>query len=618
MLFFILDAILKNMRYSKLFGKTIKQAPKDAKLVSHRLLYQAGFIRESSAGKYYLLPLGMRVQQKIQSVIKEEMEKAGGQEMVTPILHPIEFWKETNRTSSVGFELMKVKDRNGVEFVLGGTAEEMLVDLVRKFQVSYKDLPFNLYQFSKKFRDELRARGGLLRLREFMMKDAYSFHATEEDFKKEYEKMKAVYTRIFDKLGLKTIIVESDNGYIGGEYCHEFVVENEMGESKFLTTEDGSYAAHEDVAKFLRDDKNVDESEKEMVEVEAVRGNTMEDGVKLHNLPLWQQIKDLMMVDEKGNMILAVIRGDLEINEIKLAHLAKAYQLRHATEEEIRKIGSEPGFISPIGIKEILEQNQPTITDEVTDEVTKRIKLIIIGDTSLRTIKNAYTGANKKHRDLLNVNIDRDYKLDVEGDIALAKEGYVILASEARPGSVSDSGQARMTKRLIAKRGIEVGNIFQLGYHYSSKMKDATFVDADGQRKPYYMGCYGIGLERTMAAVVEIYQDEKGIIWPKSVAPFQVYLVHLGGVRSATSEVIDRANEIYERLLKAGVEVLYDDREDIMAGEKFADADLIGCPVRLVVSERAGDKIEWKERGNKETELLTLEEVLKRLQKVNP
>ena len=210
------------MKYSKLFGKTVKETPRDTTLTSHKLLYRAGFIRESTAGRYYLLPLGMKVNQKIQKIIKEEMDKAGGQEMVTPVLHPKELWKETNRTTSVGFELMSIKDRNAAEFVLGGTAEEMLVDLVRKFQISYKDLPFNLYQFSTKFRDEMRARGGLLRVREFTMKDAYSFHATEEDFKKEYENMKKTYTRIFDRFGLKTIIVESDNGYIGGEYCHEF------------------------------------------------------------------------------------------------------------------------------------------------------------------------------------------------------------------------------------------------------------------------------------------------------------------------------------------------------------------------------------------------------------
>ena len=276
---------------------------------------------------------------------------------------------------------MSIKDRNEMEFVLGGTAEEMLVDLVRKFQISYKDLPFNLYQFSVKFRDELRARGGLLRLREFVMKDAYSFHTSEEDFKVEYEKMKNTYTAIFKNMGLNTEVVESDNGYIGGEYCHEFVVGSEIGESKFLMDEMG-YCAHEDVAVFDPENKNLDEIEKEMTEVDAVRGNTMEDGEKLHNLPLWQQMKDVLYVDEKGRFILAVIRGDLEVNEIKLMHAVKAYQLRHATEDEVRqKLNSEPGFISPVGIKK------------------QGAELKIVGDESLRTIKNAYTGANKKHKD---------------------------------------------------------------------------------------------------------------------------------------------------------------------------------------------------------------------------
>ncbi len=555
------------MKYSKLFGKTIKEAPKDATLASHKLLYQAGFIRESTAGRYYLLPLGLKVHEHIKQIIKDEMDKAGAQEMVTPVLHPIELWRETNRTSSVGFELMTILDRSETEFVLGGTAEEMLVDVVRKFQVSYKDLPFHVYQFSTKFRDELRARGGLLRLREFVMKDGYSFHATEEDFKAEYEKMKQTYSRIFERLGLKSIIVESDNGYIGGEYCHEFIVESEAGESKFLTTVDGSYAAHEDVAVFQRDEKNLSDKALPMEEIEAVRGNTMEDGVKLHNLPMWQQMKDLMMVDEKGNMILAVIRGDLEVNEVKLAHLVQAYQLRHATVEEIRSVGSEPGFISPIGLD-------------------KKVK--IVGDLSLRTIKNAYTGANKKHKDLLNVNIDRDYKPDIEGDIALAKEGC----------KTADG------KSLVAKKGIEVGNIFQLGFHYSSKMRDASFTDETGRKRPYYMGCYGIGLARTMSTVVEVHSDAKGIKWPEMVAPYQVHLIN---IRKS-------AEDVYKKLQDLGVEVLYDDREDISAGAKFADCDLIGIPVRLVVSEKTGDKIEWKERRKDTSELLTIEEILKRVE----
>jgi len=563
------------MKYSKLFGKTLKEAPKDATLTSHKLLYQAGFIRESTAGRYYFLPLGMRVHDKIKQIIKEEMDKAGAQEMVTPFLHPKALWKETNRTTSVGFELMSIKDRNEFEFVLGGTAEEMLVDLVRKFQVSYKDLPFHMYQFSTKFRDEMRARGGLLRLREFVMKDGYSFHATAEDFAIEYEKMKKTYATIFKRLGLDAISVESDNGYIGGEYCHESVVESEVGESKFYMTEDGQYAAHEEVAVFKRDEKNLNEALKPLQEVKAVRGTTMEDGVKLHKLPLWQQIKDLMLVDEKGRFILAVIRGDYDVNETKLLHVVKAYTFRHATEEEIReKLHSEPGFISPIGIKE---------------KLAKGVALIVVGDTSLRTVHNAYGGANKLHIDMYNMNIDRDYKVDIEADIALVHEGCV-----------TEDG-----RKLVAKKGIEVGNVFQLGLHYSSRMKDATFTDENGKPQPYYMGCYGLGLARTLATVVEVSHDDRGIIWPANIAPFAVHLVSLK--ENAT------ADKLYKQLTEAGIEVLYDDRDDVTAGAKFADADLIGIPVRLVISAKTGDKVEWKKRVSKETELITVEETIKRL-----
>ena len=563
--------------YSKLFGKTIKDVPKDATLISHKLLYKAGFIRESTAGRYYLLPLGLRVQQNIQQVIKKEMDKTGAQELITPVLHPKYLWEETNRTSSVGFELMSIKDRNEMEFVLGGTAEEMLVDLVRKFQISYKDLPFNLYQFSVKFRDELRARGGLLRLREFVMKDAYSFHTSEEDFKVEYEKMKNTYTAIFKNMGLNTEVVESDNGYIGGEYCHEFVVGSEIGESKFLMDEMG-YCAHEDVAVFDPENKNLDEIEKEMTEVDAVRGNTMEDGEKLHNLPLWQQMKDVLYVDEKGRFILAVIRGDLEVNEIKLMHAVKAYQLRHATEDEVRqKLNSEPGFISPVGIKK------------------QGAELKIVGDESLRTIKNAYTGANKKHKDYLNVNIDRDYKVDMEADIALAKEGYL----------------SKNKKPLIAKKGIEVGNIFQLGFHYSSKMTGASFRDVDGKEKPYYMGCYGIGLARTLATVVEVYHDDKGIIWPETVAPFQVHIV---GLDLEEKQVLENAKKVYKLLQTEGIEILFDDRIGVSAGAKFADADLIGIPYRVVISKKTKDQLEVKKRSEKETKFVSFEEFLKILQ----
>lgn len=541
----------------------MREAPADYKLVSHQLLYRAGMVRESTSGRNYFLPLGMRVHDKITKIIEEEMDAGGAQKMISPVLHPLELWQETNRTASTGFELMKIKDRRGAEFALGGTAEEMFVDLVRKLKLSYKDLPFNVYQFSTKFRDELRARGGLLRMREFIMKDAYSFHADEAEFKQEYEKMAKTYTKIFARMGLKTVMVASDNGYIGGEYCHEFVVESPIGESRYFTA--GDYCAHEEVAKFKLEKKNIKDKILKMTEVEAKRGPTMEDGVKLHKLPLWQQIKDLMMVDEKGNFILGVIRGDLDVNEVKLLHLAKANSLRHATEAEIIALGSYPGFISPIGLN-------------------KKVK--VIADISLKTIVNAYTGANKKDKDLLNVNYGRDFKAEVEGDIAMAQAGFI-----------AENGE-----KLTEKRGIEVGNIFQLGYHYTNLMTGAVFTDKDGKEKKYYMGCYGIGIGRTLAAIVEKFNDDKGIIWPESVAPYQAHLINLKS----------DAEKIYKKLIEAGVEVLWDDREDVSAGVKFSDADLIGIPVRLVVSARNQDKIEWKERSGQKTELLSLEEVIRR------
>lgn len=570
------------MKYSLLFGKTSKNAPRDAVYASHKLLDQAGYVRESTAGRYFFLPLGQIVQQNIMKIIKEEMDATGAQEMVSPVLHPLSLWKETNRTKTVAFELMAIKDRRDAEFALGGTAEEMFVDVVRKFQMSYKDLPINIYQFSTKFRDELRARGGLLRVREFIMKDAYSFDRNESEFRKVYKTMEETYSKIFTRLGLETVIVESDNGYIGGDYCHEFVVVSEAGESKFLQTEDGSYAAHEEVAVFEPDIKNTNEPLKEMREVEAVRGTTMKDGADVHDMPMWQQIKDVVFVDDRGRFILAIIRGDFDVNEVKLARRVKAISLRHATDEEIRsKLGSEPGFISPVGIR---------------SHLAKDVELVIVADPSLRTIVNAYGGANKKNRDLFNMNIDRDYSVDIESDIALAKEGFT----------------AKNGKPLIAKRGIEVGNIFQLGHYYTDKMAGAVFTDSDGTSKAYYMGCYGIGICRTMAAIVEVHHDERGIVWPQTVTPYQV---HLAGLDLNDPAIAQKAEEVYETLKAQGVTVLFDDRPDISPGAKFADSDLIGIPWRLVVSKKTGDNIEIKKRGEKAFKLHPIDEIISILRK---
>lgn len=562
------------MKISHYLLKTSKTVSDEDKSISAKLLKQGCFIRESVAGRYYFMPIGQRVQQKIMAIIKEEMDATGGQEMVSPILHPLELWKETNRTNTAGFELMKVTDRRGAEFALGGTAEEMFVDLVRKFEISYKDLPFQLYQFSPKFRDEMRARGGLLRVREFIMKDSYSFHRDEDDFKMLYEEMKKVYSRIFARLGLTTSIVESDNGYIGGEYCHEFIMESEIGESKYFVSEKTGYAAHEDVAVFAKENKNNGEALQPLKVVAAKRGPTMEDGVQFHGLPLWQQIKDVLFVDEKGRFILAIIRGDFDVNETKLGHVSGATTLRPATDEEIREvIHSEPGFISPVGIKDLVD---------------KETELIIVVDDSLHTIVNAYGGNNKKDEDLHHINLGRDFVADIEGDIALVQSGY------AAPTGADE---------LVERRGIEVGNIFQLGYHYSKLMKDAVYTDADGKQKPYYMGCYGIGVGRTLAAIVEKYHDEKGIMWPAAVAPFKVYLIGLGD-GAATAE------NIYRELIAAGVDVLHDDREK-MPGEKFADADLLGLPWRVVVSAKtlAQNAAEVKARASAETTLVPLAEL---------
>ena len=564
------------MLYSKIFGKTVRESPKEAQMISYKLLHQAGFIRESTAGRYFFLPLGQIIQQKIMKIIKSEMDKSGCQEMISPVLHPLELWKETNRTKTTGFELMTIKDRRGAEFALGGTAEEMFVDVVRKFQISYKDLPFNIYQFSTKFRDELRARGGLLRVREFIMKDAYSFDKDEKEFDKEYKKMAQTYTNIFNRLGLKTIIVESDNGYIGGEYCHEFVVESEIGETTYLTTKDNQYAAHQDIAKFKREEINLNDKEESLKTIDQPEWvRTMEDNVKHYKLPKSRFLKNVVYKNKTtSQIIIAVIRGDLEINKMKLEHVLDAVgQIDEATDDDLKKLGTRNGYVHSWGHKDAM----------------------YVGDISLTTVKNFIGGQKEEKTDSFNVNYERDFKCEILADIALAKEGLT-----------TENGNI-----LIEKRGIEVGNIFQLGLHYSSKMKDAVYTDKEGKEKPFYISCYGIGIGRTMATIVEKFNDKRGIIWPESVAPFQIHLV---GLDLNDEEIKKKAFNIYNQLTTThNLEVLFDDRVDVTAGEKFSDADLIGIPIRLVVSKRTGDMIELKKRNEKETKNLSIEDIIKKI-----
>lgn len=562
------------MKYSQLFGKTSKNEGIDYKIDSHRLLTQAGFIRESTAGRYYLLPLGLKVHDKIINIVRNRMNRASAQEIVTPVLHPLEIWKETNRTDTTGFELMKITDRRGADFVLGGTAEEMIVDLVRKFNISYKDLPFNLYQFSMKFRDEMRARGGLLRVREFIMKDAYSF-STEEQFKEIYQQMWDVYKEIFNELGLKTDVVAADNGYIGGEYCHEFVAETKVGESTYFTTEDGKYAAHEDVATFKYDIQKSDEAELPMEEVEGKGIVGVDELARFLKITPRQTTKTILFEDEQDRVVAAAVRGDFDINETKLQSIVQGSPLSLASAETVKRVtGAEVGYAGLLNLPK---------------------DVVVIMDESMRDRRNFEMGANRTNYHSVNVNFGRDLKEPKKFyDIKLAKAGYI-----------SPTGQ-----KMIERKGIEVGNIFQLGYHYSNLMKGAEYTDESGARQKYYMGCYGIGIGRTMAAIAEIHSDDRGIIWPENVAPFRVYLASLGNKK----QVVDAANEVYKIFQDEGIEVLYDDR-NVRPGEKFADADLIGIPHRVVISAKTVEagKYEYKKRTENDTELLTIEQLLKKL-----
>lgn len=574
------------MRYSQLFGKTVYTEQKGSKLVGNQLLLRAGYIRESTAGRYFLLPLGWRVHEKIKLIIKDEMDKTGAQEMISPVLHPLELWKETNRTNTTGFELMKVTDRRGAEFALGGTAEEMFVDVVRGFQLSYKDLPFNIYQFSTKFRDELRARGGLLRVREFVMKDAYSFDVDEDRFKKVYEQMAKTYSTIFERVGLKTHRVDADNGYIGGEYCHEYQVEHAEGEGRYFMTEDELYVAHEDVATFDYEMKNPEEEVKDFEIIDQPKWvQSMEDNIKHYGEPKWRYLKNFVYRTTQGDVVIVSIRGDLEVNKTKVEHVLDLVgQLSDATEDDLKAIGTKHGYVHCWG-HEFVEPRKSV-------DGSRDCKVIYVADESLKFVKNFIGGQKEDLTDSSNVNYRRDFEHEVEGEVAMAQDGFV-----------------RQGKKLIEKRGIEVGNIFQLGYHYSSLMDGAVFVDSDGKSKPYYMGCYGIGLGRTMATVAEKYHDERGLKWPEQIAPFDAHLVSLMGME-------EEARKMHDDLTQSGIDVLWDDR-DISPGAKFADADLIGNPVRLVLSKRNEGKVEWKERNSSEVILMTESEVIEKLTKKN-
>ncbi|HUD10313.1 MAG TPA: proline--tRNA ligase [Candidatus Saccharimonadales bacterium] len=560
------------MRLSRLFGGTSKTEGVDYKISSHRLLTQAGFIRESAAGRYYLLPLGLKVHDKIIQIVRKHMDNSGAQEILMPVLHPLELWRETNRISTTGFELITVKDRRDAEFALGGTAEEMAVDLIRKFNLSYKDLPFNIYQFSMKFRDEIRARGGLLRVREFVMKDAYSF-STEEQFKEFYQLMWDTYGAIFDELGLEYDVVQADNGYIGGEYCHEFVIPSEAGESRYFVTKDGSYAAHEDVAIFKKYDVYGQEELKPRHDIKGKGIIGVEALAKHLDISVEKTTKTILFEDTEGRVVAAAVNGLYDINETKLQHIIGGAPLQLASAETVKKVtGAEVGYAGFLNLPK---------------------NVVVVLDDSLKGRKNFEVGANQTDYHSINVNFGRDFPEPKHFyDIAMAKEGYEALNSQ----------------KLIEKRGIEVGNIFQLGYHYSKLMKGAEYTDKQGERQPYYMGCYGFGIGRALAAIVEVNHDSKGIVWPIAIAPALIFIARLGD----SKETIKTADDLYQKLQDEGVEVLYDDR-DVRPGEKFADAELMGMPYRVVVSDKTvkNKQFELKKRSETDIRMVSLEELLK-------
>ncbi len=568
------------MRYSLMFGKTIKEYPSMAMLTSHKMLIKGGFIREVAAGRFELLPLGARVYQKIIGIIEKHMEKIGSQRVFTPTLHPKEIWQKTGRDKVWGKDLLSVKDeRSGQEFAMAATGEGLFTEMVKDFTPSYKDLPIYLHQFSQKFRNEKRPRGGLVRLREFLMKDAYSFDADKESFKKTYKLFYDAYIAIAKELDLKAVPVEADNGALGGDYSHEFMVLADFGEDKIVVCDNCGYMANTERAEFVCDEINKGEEIKEYKEIPLpYEVGTIKQLVVHYKMPADRFIKNVVYKTDEGKIIIATLVGNLEVNETKLKKALKyAGDLEAATDEDLASFGAKSGFVHSWGYSD------------------KRI--IYIADESVVKAKNLYGGYKTDTTDPINVNYGRDFKADIVSDIANAYDG-----SQCRR---CDTG------KLKQKRAIEFGHVFSYEDFYS-KAHGATYRDKDGQNKYLLMGAYGIGVERAIATIIETYHDDKGIIWPQNVAPYLVHLI----VLDKDGTVAKQADKLYEWIKNHGVEVLYDDRADVSAGVKFADADLVGIPFRVVVSEKTlkENKVELKKRSEKESRLVSKEELIDLLQ----
>ena len=559
------------MHLSDNFSKTMKEIPAEAETVSHRLLLRAGMIYQVAAGVYAYLPLAWRVMRRIEQIIREEMDAAGGQELSMPVLQPYEMWAESGRDIAFGKGLFTLLDRKERKMVLAPTHEELITELARRNIQSYRDLPLMLYQIQTKFRDEPRPRGGLVRVREFTMKDLYSFDIDEESLDISYRKMLEAYKRVYERCGLDTLMVEADSGAIGGKDSHEFMLVADTGEDEIIYCKGCGFTANAEKAvsgkERLTEDKHLP-----LEEVETPGKKSIEEVADYLGIPKEQTLKAVFYMAD-NEPVFVTIRGDLEVNEVKLRNTLKCSELRMASDLEVQEAGLVAGAASPIG------QN--------------RVK--VVADDSIELGQNFVVGANKPDTHIRNANYPRDFKVDRITDIALAEAGHEC---------------AKCGDLLLSTRGIEIGHVFKLGTVFSEK-QGAFFIDREGNQKPIVMGCYGIGLGRLMSAAIEQNHDDKGIIWPVPIAPYHVYLCALG---MEDDKVETTANEIYSMLRNHGFEVLFDDRIE-SAGVKFNDADLLGIPVRVVISNRTikNNSVEIKLRKDKEAEILPLEELIPRL-----
>lgn len=563
------------MRMSHLFGRTLRQPPAEAETANHQLMLRAGLITQLAAGIYSYLPLGWRALRKIEQIVREEMDRAGGQEVHLPALHPAELWEQSGRRTSMGDVLFQLKDRRDRELVLGPTHEEVIVDLFKRHVQSYRELPLLLYQIQTKFRDEPRPRGGLVRTREFTMMDLYSFDVDWEGLDRSYDAVCEGYRRAFERCGLPTIAVLADSGAIGGKDSQEFMYLTDVGEDEVILCPACGYAANTEKA----DHRKLalpDERRLPVEEVATPGQRTIDDLVRFLGVPHHRTLK-AVFYEADGQPVFVAIRGDLQVNETKLRNALKATDLRFMEDARVETYGLVAGSAGPINLRERLPG------------------VLIVADDSAVETHNLVTGANREDLHLKNVNYARDWTADIVADISLAMPGAPCPRCEAP---------------LESRRGIEMGHVFKLGTIYSEAM-DATFLTQDGAQRHPVMGCYGIGIGRILAGVIEEHRDERGIVWPLTVAPYHAHVVALGVDQP---DVREAAETLVADLEAAGVETLYDDRDE-RPGVKFNDADLIGLPFRLTVSPRTIEKgaVEFKRRADAEAELVLPREAVERI-----